>query len=30
VTIYATPEAVAAAVQQRVQRASGLRDALWG
>lgn len=30
VTVYATPDAVAAAVRQRVDRTSGLRDALWG
>jgi exodeoxyribonuclease V alpha subunit len=29
VTIYATPEIVAAAVARRVERASGLRDLLW-
>jgi len=30
VTVYATPELVATAVQQRTERTSGLRDALWG
>jgi len=30
VTVYATPELVAEAVRQRIERTSGLRDALWG
>lgn len=30
VTIYATPEIVAAAIARPTERASGLRDALWG
>lgn len=30
VTLYATPDAVATAIKQRIDRTSGLRDALWG